>query len=206
MVLGLLRVFHRHVEANVVNAMYLHLVVYCSCHYVAWREREAWVIFLHELRSVGQLEHGSISTHGLGDEEGRVSLGWVVEHGGVKLHELHVLNRGLGAIGHRYAVASGYFRVRRGGIHGSGAASGHERDTREIRVNLLCLWVDDIGTIALYVWRAACHLLPKVVLGYYLYGKMVFKHRYVWIFAHGFHQSALNLEACVVFVVENPEL
>ena len=111
MLLRLLRVFHRHVEAHVVETVDLHLVVYGACHDVAWRERQARVIFLHELRSVGQLEYSSISAHGLRDEEGRVRLRRVVEHGGVELHELHVFHRGLGAISHRYAVARGYFRV-----------------------------------------------------------------------------------------------
>ncbi len=72
--LCLLRILHGHVEANVVKTVDLHLVVYGASHDVAWRKGETRVIFLHELRSVGQLEYGSISAHGLRDEEGGVGL------------------------------------------------------------------------------------------------------------------------------------
>ena len=53
MVLGLLWVLVRYIEAYVVESVYLHLLVYGTCNDVAWCQRQALVVFLHERLAIG---------------------------------------------------------------------------------------------------------------------------------------------------------
>ena len=128
--LRLLRVLVRHVQAHVVEPVNLHLLVDGARHDVARSQREAPVVLLHKLLTVGQAQNAAVAAHGLGDEVGGVRLAGMIEGRGVKLYELHVLHRGLGAVGHGYAVARGDVGVRRGGIHGAAAPRGQHRHAR----------------------------------------------------------------------------
>ena len=95
MVLGLLWVLVRYIEAYVVESVYLHLLVYGTCNDVAWCQRQTLVVFLHERLAIGQTEYATIATHGLGDEIGGMGLTRMIECRGVELYELHVLHHSL---------------------------------------------------------------------------------------------------------------
>ena len=204
-VLRLLSVLVRHVEAHMVYAVYLHLLVYGTRHYVARCQGEALVILLHESLARRQAQYAAIASHRLRYEIGRMRLAGVVERRGVKLHKLHVSHRTLRSVHHSHAVARSYYGVRRCLIHGSASPSTHHRHLREIRVHLLRLGVQHIGTITLYVVRLPRHLYAQVVLRYYLYGKVVLPYVYVGITPHGSHQSALYLRPRIVGVVQYAE-
>ena len=107
MVLGLLGILVRDVQANVVQAMNLHLTVDGASHYITWCQAAALVILLHELLAVRQSQDASITAHSLCNEVGRMSFLGIEEHGGVELYELHILHLTLGTIYHGYSVAGG---------------------------------------------------------------------------------------------------
>ena len=105
--LGGLGVFVGDVQADVVQAVNLHFVVYGARHNIARSQGEAFVILLHELFAVGQTQYAAVSAHGLGDEIGGMRLLRIVEHGGMELYELHVLHLALCTVDHGYAVSGG---------------------------------------------------------------------------------------------------
>ena len=204
--LGLLRVFMGDVEADVVEAVYLHLAVDSAGYDVAGSEGEPFVVLLHELLAVGQAENAAVAAHRLRDEVGRMRFLRVVEHSRMELHELHVLHLPLGAIDHGYAVAGSDVRVRRGGIDGSCASCRHECDLAQIGVHLARIGVEDVGSVALDVGGAAGDADAEVMLRDDLYGKVVLQYLDVGIAAYGFHESALYLGPCVVGMMEDAEL
>ena len=75
MLARLLRVLVGDVEVDVVVAVQLHLAVDGAGHDVAWREAQARVVLLHELLALEVAQHGSVASHGLGDEERRAIAG-----------------------------------------------------------------------------------------------------------------------------------
>ena len=131
---------------------------------------------------------------------------WVVEHRRVKLHKLHVLHRSFGAIDHGDSVASGYDGVGGGEIDSSTAASAHDGNFREVGVYLLCVRVEHIGTVAVYVGRTPCDASAEMVLGDDLHGEMVLADVDVGIGLHSLHQPTLDLSTSVVGMVEDTEL
>ena len=203
--LGFLWVFVRHIQAYMLYAMYLHLVVYGTCHYVARCQAEALVILLHELLAVGQSQYAAISSHGFGYQVCRMLLFGIVQGGGMELHELHVLHLALGTVHHGYAVARGYFGVCCRGIHGTCAACCHHGNLGQIGVHLVGFGVQYVCTEAFHVWSAPCHTNAHVVLGDDLHGKVVFQYRYVLVLAHGLHQASLYLKTCVVGMMQYSE-
>ena len=123
----------------------------------------------------------------------------------MKLHELHVLDRSLGPVNHRDAVARGDVRVGRGGIHGSRSACCHQGDAAQEGVYLMGIGVQDVCAVALDVGSLAGHLDAQMVLCDDFNGEMVFQHGNVLVGSHGSHQSSLNLKARVILVVQYPE-
>ena len=65
----LLGIFVSDVEIYVVVAVEFHFRVDGAGHYVARSERQARVIFMHELLAFEVAEHTSVAAHGLGDEK-----------------------------------------------------------------------------------------------------------------------------------------
>ena len=203
--LGGLGFFVCDVQADVIQAVNLHFVVYGACHDVARSQGEAFIILLHELFAVGQTQYAAVAAHGLGNEIGGMRLLRIVEYGGMELHELHVLYLALGTVDHGYAVAGGNVGVGRGGVYGSGSARGHQCETAQIGVNLSGLGIQYVGAVAFDVGRAASDADAQVVLCDDFHGKVVFQHFNVGIAAHGFHQSALYLGSGIVGMVEDAE-
>ena len=70
----LLGILMGDVEAYVVDTVDLHLLVDGTGDDVTGCQREALVIFLHELLTVGQFQDAAIAAHRLGDEVGGVRL------------------------------------------------------------------------------------------------------------------------------------
>ena len=155
--LGLFGVFVGHVKAHMIDGVDLHLVVYRTCHDVARREGQARVVFLHELFAVRQTKNATVTTHSLCDEISRVSLGGVVETGRVELNELHILDRTFRTIDHGDTVAGSYLGVGSGRIDRTRSSGCHEGDTTQVRINLLRLRVEDIGSVALDIGCTTCH-------------------------------------------------
>ena len=203
---GLFGILVRHVEADMIQSVNLHLVVDGPCHDVARGEGEAFVVLLHELLSVRQAQHAAVSAHRLGDEEGRMGLRRIVEDGGVELYELHVLHGSLGPVDHCDAVSCGDHRIGGHGIDGSHTACRHERDSAQERVDLPGLGVEDVCSVAFYVRCPARHLYAEVVLCDDFHGVMVLEHGDVAVVPHGFHQPALYLETGVVGMMEDAEV
>ena len=107
MVLSLLRIFVGHVETHMVEGVNLHLVVNSSCDDIAGGKAETLVIFLHKLLTVWQTQNAAVAAHCLCYEVCGVGLLWIIEHGGVELHKLHVLHLSFCPIDHRDSVACG---------------------------------------------------------------------------------------------------
>ena len=205
-VLGLLGVLVRDVEADVVQSVNLHLAVDGAGHDVARGQREPFVVLLHELLAVRQAQDAAVAAHSLGDEVGRMRLLRVEEHGGMELHELHVLHLSLGAIDHSYAVAGSNVGVGGRGIDGSRAACCHERHLAQVGIHLSGVGVEDVCTVALYVGGAARDAYAEVVLCDDFHGEVVLQYLDVGVVAHGFHEAALYLCPRVVGMVQDAEL
>ena len=204
--LRLLRILMRYVETHMVDAVNLHLLIDSPCHYVAWCQRQPFVVLLHKRLAVGQSQYAAISTHRLCDEISRMRLLGVVEHRGVELHKLHVCHRRLCAVRHCLTVARGNDGVRRHHIHRSASPCAHQRHSRQIRVHLLLIRAQHVRTIALYVGSASCDIHPQMVLSDNLHCEVMLLHHNVGACPHRCHQSALYLRPCVVGMVQYPEL
>jgi len=168
-------------------------------------QRQARVVFLHELRAVDVLQDGSVAAHRLRDQEtGTVAR--MVQRGGVELDELHVADRALGAVDHGDAVACGYQRVGGGGVDGTHAAGGHDGHLGQECLHLAGVLVQDVRAVAGDVRRAAGHHLAQVVLGDDLHGEVVVEYRDVGGVAYAAHQSLLDGGSGVVCMVQDAEL
>ena len=194
------------VEADVVEAVNFHLLVDGSGHDVAWCQRQALVVFLHELFAVGQAQYAAVAAHGLGDEVGGMGLALMEEGGGVELHKLHVLHSAFGAIDHGLAVAGGNDGVGGSLIDGSAAACAHDGDFRQIGIDFFVLGIEHVGSVAVDVGRASGYASAEVVLRDNLHREMVFLHSDVGAGAYGSHQPALYLGSRVVGMVQDAEL
>ena len=126
-VLGLLGILVGHVQEDVVLASLFHLTIDGAGYHIARCQRQARVILLHELLAAQIAQHAAVTTHGLGDEEGRTVAG-MIQRGGVELHKFHVLHRTLGTIHHGDAVTSCHQRVGRGVINTTNATRSHQCD------------------------------------------------------------------------------
>ena len=135
-----------------------------------------------------------------------MGLGGGVEHRGVELHKLHVGHRALGTIDHGDAVARGDDGVRGGLVHRTTATGAHQRHLAQVGVHLLCFGIEHVGTIAVDIWRAACHTCTQVVLRDDFHGEMVLLDDDVGAGPDGSHQSTLYLGACVIGMMEDAEL
>ena len=102
---------------------------------ISRRERLERMHALHERFAPEVQQFAALAAYGLADEE-RLGLG-VVQAGGVKLDELHVGDRGPGAISHGHAVTGGDVRV--GGVEVNLAAAARGEDDRPRRVGLDCI-------------------------------------------------------------------
>ena len=109
---------------------------------VARREVGARVQVRHDRRAVLGPEDSALAANRLADQE-RLRLR-VVEAGGVELDELHVRERGAGAIGHRHPVARGDVGVARVEVDLARAAGGEQRHARLERHDL-ALRIEHVG-------------------------------------------------------------
>ena len=125
MALGFFGIFVSNVEIYMVVAVHFHFAVDGSGNDVAWSERKARVIAVHELLAFFVSEDSTISAHGFGDEKRRAVAG-MVKCGRVELDELHVRNLPFRAIDHRDAVAGGNERIGRCLIDGTDTTGGHD--------------------------------------------------------------------------------
>ena len=123
----------------------------------------------------------------------------------MELHELHVGNCSLCTIHHCLTITSSDDRVGRGLIYCSTAASTHKSHLTEICIYFLCLRIENVCTIALYVLIAACHGNTKVMLSDNLHGEVMLLYLNIGIGAHSSDKSALNLCTCVISMMEDAE-
>ena len=205
MVTSLLCILVCHVQTDMVNAVNLHLLVDSSCHNVAWSQRQALVIFLHEGLAIGQFQYTTIATHRLRDEVGGVSLVRIMQYGRVELYKLHISHRSFGSVHHGNTIARGNHGVGSGQINGSTSSRTDNRHLSQIGVYFL-LRVQHVSTIALNVWRTTRNPNTQMVLCDNLHSEMVFLDINIRIIAHSLHQSTLNLCTRIVSMVQNAEL
>lgn len=115
------------VEEHAIGAGAFHLGVDGTGHDVAGSEFGPRVIAVHEALAVGTQQQPAFTADRFRDEEG-FGLG-MEKAGGMELDELHVRNRGSGAVGHGHPVARGDVRVGRVEVHLS-TTTGGEDDRR----------------------------------------------------------------------------
>ena len=100
-----------YIQANVVERVDFHLVVYGASNNVARCKTKTLIIFVHKFLAIWQAENTAISAHSLGNKVCRMSFGRVEERSWMELHKLHILNRSLGTINHGYTIARCNVRV-----------------------------------------------------------------------------------------------
>ena len=195
----------RHVEVDEVLAAARHFAVDGPGHDVARCERFHRVVLVHELLARLQAQDGPETAHGLRDEEVGF-LARVVERRGVELDVLHVLGDGLGAVTHGDAVAGRHDGVRGRGVDVAAAARGDDREAREHGLDLVGLFVEDVGAEAGEAPRVASDEFAQVVLRQQVDGEVVLEHRDVRVFADRLDQSPFDLGTRQVLVVEDAVL
>ena len=195
-----------HIQAHMVYSMLLHLLVNGTRHDVTGSQRKSLVIFLHKRFAIGQTEHTAIATHRLGDEEGGMGFSRMIERRGMELHKLHICHCALGTIYHCHTIASGYHRIGGTLIHCSTATSTHHRNLGKIGIYLLCIRIEHIGSIAVYVWGATGDTCAKMMLSDDLYGKVIFLDSDIGVAAHSLHQSTLYLGTSIIGMMQYSEL
>ena len=203
--LGFLGVLVSHIKEHMVLAALLHLAIDGTCHNVARSEREAWVILVHEFLAGKVTQHTAIATHGLGNQECR-AVARVIEGGWVELDELHVLHGALSTIDHGNAVACGDERIGSGVIHSSHTACCDEGQSREEGIDLSCLLIENVSTIALNVGGATGNDSSQVVLCENLDSEMIVKDIDVLMSLYCLDKRLLNLVTSVVGMVKDAEL
>ena len=206
MMLGFFGVFVRHIEADMVDGMNLHLIIDGSCYDVSRSEGETRVVFLHKLFAVRQPKDTSVTAHSFGDEVGGMGLFGIEEARRMELDELHIFNQSFSAIDHGDTVAGSYLGIGGSGIDCAGTACSHEGDTAEIGIYLLGFGIEDIGSVALDIRCTACYTNAQMVLRDNLYCEMVLQHIDELIVPYGGHQSSLYLCSGVIGMMENTEL
>ena len=129
----------------------------------------------------------------------------MIERSGMELHKLHILHRTLGTIDHSLTVAGGDHGVSGCLVDGTTPAGAHHRDTAQVGVNFV-LRVEHIGTVAIYIRRAAGDTRAEMVLRDNLHSEVVLLDLYVRVRSHGSHQRTLYLSAGIVGMVEDTKL
>ena len=190
------------IEKNMFITPLLHLTVNGTGHDVAWCERAATVVFMHELLSINCLQDTTIATHRLGDQKGGTCT-WMIECCGMKLHKLHTLDLSLGTGYHRNSITCSNQGIGSGLVYRSDAAGSHHGNACKERINLVGLLIQNIGTIALYARRMACYYLSQVMLRKYLNGKMMVVNINIRMFADCVDQTHLYLRPSTVFMVQD---
>lgn len=193
-----------HIKIDMVRSLLLHLGVNGTCHNISWGERHTRVILLHKLLTVEIAEHCSISSHSLSDEE-RGAIAGMIEGGGMELDEFHILHSALGTIHHRNTIARGDKRIGGSGVDGTNASRCHHGDTGQEGLHSSCLLIKHICTVAGYVGSATRHDSAQMMLGDYLYGKMMLEDINIGIGPHSLHETRLDFSPRIVSMVENTE-
>ena len=70
----------------------------------------------------------------------------------------------------------------------------------------MCVRIEHVCAVALYVGSAPCHLYSQMVLRYNLHRKVVFLNLDVRVAPHGLDESALDFGAGVVGMMQYAEL
>ena len=153
--LGLFRILMGHVETNMVKTVNLHLFIDGTSHDVTRGKAQALIIFLHETLAVRQTENTAVATHGLCDEECRMSFSRMKESSRVELYKLHVGYCSLGTIDHRLAIACGNDWVGSGLIDRTATTGTHHSYLAEISIYFLSIRIEDVGSITVDVRSAA---------------------------------------------------
>ena len=199
--LGFFGILVGYVQTDMIQTVDFHFLIDGARHDVARSQTEPLVILLHKLLAVRQTQNTSVTTHGLGNEVGRMSFSRVVQGGRVELYEFHALYRTFGTVNHGDSVACRDIRVGGCGVNGSCSSGGNQSHFRQEGVDLLGVWIENIRTVALNVRSAAGHFYAQMMLRDDFYGKMVFQNRDIRFVAYCLHQAALDLKTRVIGMV-----
>ena len=153
------------------------------------------MVLRHERLAGLVAQHAAFTAHGLADQEG---LGARLEQAGrVELEELHVRERGPGAIRHRHAVARRDVGVARVEVDLPGAAGREKGDARAEALHGPAR-VEDVGAEGAVRARQADALGSQQI-----HGAAVFEDLDVRVGARAGEQGALDLAPGGVAVVEH---
>ena len=157
MMLGLFRIFMRHIEAHMIDCMNLHLIIYRTSHYITRSQGQARVILMHKLLTVRQPQNTSVSAHRFSNQISRVCLFGIEQTRWVELHKLHIFDHSFGTIDHGDTVSGSDLRIGGRGIDGTCSSGSHQSNTTEIGIYFLRLRIQDIRSVALNIRSTACH-------------------------------------------------
>ena len=189
-----------------IQTVNLHLLIDGTCHDVARSQAQSLVIFLHEALAVRQTQDATISTHSLGDEEGRMSLSWMIESCRVELYELHIGYGSLGTVNHRLTIAGSDDRVGGSLINSTTTTGTHHGNLAQIGIHLLGFRIQNVGSVTVNIRCTASNTGTQVVLGDNLYCKMIFLDIDVRAVAYSLHQTALDFSTRIICMMKNAEL
>ena len=129
MMLCLLGILVGDIQAYMFETVYLHFIVYGTCHDVARCKRQALVIFLHEFLTVGQSQDTTVTSHCFSNQVGGMTLCRIVECCGMELYEFHITDLTLCTVYHSDTVTCCYIGVGGSGIYGTGSSGCNQRYT-----------------------------------------------------------------------------
>ena len=157
------------------------------------------MVIIHEFPSFEILDNASFSADRFGNEKG-FGFG-VVKASRVKLDELHIRDRGSGAIGHRHAIAGRNVWV--GGVEVNlSAASGSDNDcVCPEGFDLLALGVEDVHALTM-VGTRKFEAMGRDKID----GEMVFKDVDIGIRGNRVEEGSFDFASRDILGVENPTL
>ena len=204
--LGLLWILMGYIETDMIQSVNLHLFIDGTSHDVTRSQTQSLIIFLHETFAVRQTQDATISTHSLGDEEGRMSLARMIKSGWVELDKLHVGYSSLGTVYHRLAITCSDDRVGGSLINGTTSAGTHHGYFAQIGIHLLGIRIQYVCTITVDIRSAAGNTGTQVVLSDNLHGEMIFLDIDIRTVAHSLHQTALDFCTRIIGMMKDAEL
>ena len=204
--LGLLWILMGYIETDMIQSVNLHLLIDGTSHDVTRSQTQSLIIFLHETFAVRQTQNAAITTHSLGDEEGRMGFARMIKSGWVELDKLHVGHGTLGTVNHRLAITSSDDRVGGSLINSTASTGTHHGNLTQIGIHLLGIRIQYVCTVTVDIRSAASNTGTEMMLSDNLYCKMIFLDIDIRTVAHSLHQTALDFCTRIICMMKDAEL
>ena len=124
----------------------------------------------------------------------------------MELNKFHILYETLGTVYHSNPVSGGNQWVSRISVNGTYATCCHECYFRKESINLACIFIQHIGSVALDARGMAGYNNPHVMLCDDFYGKMAVEYLNVRMRLYSSDKAFLYFGACIVFMMQDTEL